>query len=103
MRFSVALILAAGCIASSAVHAAMSGAVDQYPGDPFAFVCAVPAVNVTQDGATPQECSLMLTACVDAATEWPCSDDPNTAKPCMQAHEQCFTMVQDLCWPLLVE
>jgi len=69
---------------------------DQYPGDPFAFACDVPSVSLA-DGATPEECSLMLTACIDAATGTSCSE----AKSCRAAHDECLAWVDDACWSLV--
>jgi hypothetical protein len=71
-------------------------ATDQYPGDPFAFACDVPPVSLA-DGATPEGCSLMLTACIDAATGTSCSD----AKSCRAAHDQCIAWVDEACWSLV--
>lgn len=76
--------------------APVATATDQYPGDPFAFACAVPPVSLA-DGATPGECSLMLTACIDAATGTSCGE----AKSCRAAHDQCIAWVDGACWSLV--
>jgi hypothetical protein len=92
----VAAVLAALFLAVAATAHALGGYVDQYPDDVSAFACAVPPVDITQDGATPIECSLMLTACIDAATGQCVAVDP---KGCKAAHEACIAWIDDTCWP----
>lgn len=72
--------------------------VDQYPDDVFAFACAVPSVDITNDGATPIECALMLTACVDAMTGQCVAVDP---KACHESLVACWEHVEATCWPMV--
>lgn len=73
---------------------------DQFPDDPFAFICDAPPVAITVEGATPQECSLLLTACIDSATGNACAGDgPDVAKDCYAEHEACIAWIRDTCWP----
>ena len=91
----VPLSLGAALLVSH-LAAAMQGYEDQYPDDSEAFACQVPPVDVTNDGATPIECSLLLTRCIDTATHDCVAVDP---KGCRVAHEACFAMVDEVCWP----
>lgn len=90
--FACAVLLPTAPLWASVIAAA----ADQYPGDPFAFACAVPPVSVA-DGVTPEECSLMLTACIDAATGTSCGE----AKSCRAAHDECIAWVDGACWSLV--